>query len=378
MSTQTKIEWCDSTFNPWIGCTKVSQACDHCYAAISTPARSLGVQWGAKQPRRRTSAANWKQPLRWERLDRAMFHAWNSFKANNPGLTDEELIDRGFYKPRRRRVFCASLADVFDNEVNPTWRRDLFELILLTPHLDWLLLTKRIGNVIPMLKEHLHLARYETEWRLFKEWKDGKPPANVWLGATICNQVEADRDISKLLETPAAVRFVSMEPLLGPVNLRHIRRVDHRDWRGDPENPDVWTYIDDALTGFHAHKCGGSYGAKLDWVIVGGESGHGARPMHPDWARSLRDQCASAGVPFLFKQWGQWWPTSQDLERSNTYYDDPKAIGCWVRQCGSGSHRGQALADFKDGDAHMLLLSKKTAGRLLDGAQHDGFPEARR
>lgn len=134
MSENTKIEWTDATFNPWIGCTKVSPACDHCYAEVSTPARTLAVTWGAKEDRHRTSAPNWKLPLRWN------------------AQHDEFFAANG----RRRRVFCASLADVFDNAVSPSWRADLFQLIERTPNLDWLLLTKRIGNVPAMMLEVAH------------------------------------------------------------------------------------------------------------------------------------------------------------------------------------------------------------------------------
>lgn len=187
MSEHSRIEWCDATFNPWIGCTKVSPACDHCYAeawdrrfAVSGHA----MRWGAKAQRTRTSAANWRQPLRWNAQA-------DAFEAAHG---------------RRRRVFCASLADVFDAEVPAAWRAELFALIAATPRLDWLLLTKRIGNVARMIEAP-------------GMQKCGLPP-HVWLGATVVNQAEADRDIPKLLATPAAVRFLSIEPMLGPVDLR--------------------------------------------------------------------------------------------------------------------------------------------------------------
>ena len=226
MAKTTEISWCDSTWNPWIGCTKVGPGCDHCYAEALMDTRWHKVQWGAGQQRQRTSATNWKQPLLWER-EHAAFALMHG---------------------RRRRVFCASLADVFDNEAPAEWRADLFALIAATPHLDWLLLTKRIGNV----------ARMAPAAGL---------PANVWLGATIVNQEEYDRDAHKLLAVPASVRFLSVEPMLGPI-------------RGAP-----------------------SIGA-FDWVIVGGESGKAARPIEREWIDSLHDQCAWFGVPFFFKQWG--------------------------------------------------------------------------
>lgn len=248
MAETTKIEWCDSTWNPWIGCTRVSPACDHCYAAVSTPARVLAVEWGPGAQRRRTSPENWKLPLRWEREHEA-------FESEHG---------------RRRRVFCASLADVFDTEVDPQWRHDLFALIRATPHLDWLLLTKRIGNAMKLVDR--------STW-------DACP--NIWLGATVVTQEEADRDVPKLLAVPAAKRFLSIEPMLGPINLCSIR-----------VGRDDSLYRANALTG------DGFDGRGLDWIICGGESGPHARPMHPEWARSLRDQCRAAGVPFFMKQMG--------------------------------------------------------------------------
>jgi protein gp37 len=231
MAEKTGIAWTDSTFNPRVGCSKVGPGCDNCYAEALMDKRWHRVQWGPGQPRQKTSAGNWKQPVLWER-EHAAFELMHG---------------------RRRRVFCASLADVFDNEVPAAWRADLFEMIRKTPNLDWLLLTKRIGNVQKMLEE-LGLQQ------------DGLP-ANVWLGATVVNQEEYDRDAHKLLRIQASVRFLSMEPMLGPV-------------RATP-----------------------SIGA-FDWVIVGGESGAGARPLQRAWVESMHDQCNWYGVPFFFKQWG--------------------------------------------------------------------------
>ncbi|MBU6486232.1 MAG: DUF5131 family protein [Burkholderiales bacterium] len=267
MSENSKIEWTDHTFNPWEGCQKIGPGCDHCYAEARNARFSGGtpINWGPGAPRRRTSPANWRKPLQWNAA-----HA-------------EFFAKHG----RRQRVFCASLADVFDNAVDQAWRRDLGALCLATPNLDMLLLTKRIGNAKSMLAEMF----------------PGGMPDHVWLGATIVNQEEADRDIPKLLATPARVRFLSMEPLLGPVNLRSI-----------PANLPAldgsvgWDWVD-SLAGIGISPEGPDEDEQrpyptLDWVIVGGESGHGARPMQPDWAWSLRDQCRGTGVPFFMKQMG--------------------------------------------------------------------------
>jgi protein gp37 len=323
MSENSKIEWCDSTFNPFIGCTKVSPGCDNCYAEKLMDHRMHKVTWGAGQARVRTSAANWSKPI-----------AWNKAHA-------EFFAEHG----RRQRVFCASLADVFDNAVDPAWRRDLFELIEQTPNLDWMLLTKRIGNVRDMVP---------LPW-ISKPFQHGPDPtniypagwpANVWLGATVVNQEEADRDIPKLLAVPAARRFLSMEPLLGPVSFAGMfaNPADMRDGTNMLE--------------------------ELDWVIVGGESGPGARPMHPDWARSLRDQCAAAGVAFLFKQWGEWGPTWTEAHSH-------MGLTAPLDPAGSQSLAGTRIGIYPNERIWPIVkLGKKIAGRLLDGVQHDGFPEA--
>lgn len=290
MAETSKIEWTDATFNPWLGCTKVSPGCDHCYAEQQDRHRGWTPEgWGG--PRRRTSAEYWKQPLKWDRA------------AARQG--------------ERRRVFCSSLADVFDNQVDASWRTDLWNLIAATPHLDWLLLTKRPQNIKKMLPEN---------------WGDGYP--NVWLGTTVENQAEADRRIPHLLAVQARVRFLSCEPLLGPVNLRNAFIVG-------PEGGWEWW-------GAERHM--------LHWAIVGGESGPGARPMHPDWARSLRDQCAAAGVAFHFKQWGEWIPIARVGE--------------------GGKSIAERLVDHHvwNDTTVSRRVGKSAAGRLLDGVQHDGWP----
>lgn len=293
MSEKSKIEWCDSTFNPWIGCTKVSPGCDHCYAERHMAQRLGRVQWGAGKPRHRTSAAYWRQPVRWNaRAD--VFRecgacGWRGDLAvrDDPVAFACPSCDVTDWRPARRRVFCASLADVFDNEVPAEWRRDLLNLIADTPNLDWLVLTKRIGNAQRMLNEYIASDGHPGE-----TW-DGAWP-NLWLGVTVVNQREAERDIPVLLKTPAAVRFLSCEPLLGPVGVERWlrpRQVGNPDGYGGDHAPG-WTT--DSRT--------------IHWVIAGGESGPGARPTNPDWVESLRDQCAAARVPFFFKQWGEWAP----------------------------------------------------------------------
>lgn len=343
MTAQSKIEWTDSTFNPWIGCTRVSPACDHCYAEAQMATRMGRVEWGAGKPRSRTSAAYWRQPLRWNARSfwRCDTCGWRGEGPHLDGLLDEgavrELCPQCWpalvaAKPARRRVFCASLADVFDNEVDPVWRADLISLIGMTPNLDWLLLTKRIGNAAAMLKE-------AKDYWAFSD-RPGKDWQNVWLGATICNQAEADRDIPKLLAVPAAKRFLSIEPMLGPVDLMPM--FEHRA---------------------DAHSDTG-----IDWIICGGESGPHARPMHPDWVRSLRDQCAAAGVPFLFKQWGEWAPRGPESMGYPLVDSVPR-----IRLTNRGEN-GQDLGAKGGEHCWMQRAGKHAAGRLLDGVEHNGVP----
>jgi protein gp37 len=288
------------------------------------------VEWGAGKARARTAAANWRKPVQWDRqpfVECPLCH-WRGERRGAAGARQAQCpACFGFHLPARRRVFCASLADVFDNEVDPAWQSDLFDLIRATPNLDWLLLTKRIGNAVKLLGPSI--AEFP----------------NVWLGATIVNQEEADRDIPKLLTVPARVRFLSCEPLLGPINLWPVA------FNPCPNSADVG--MDPTTGSFECCKAcdygGVSDEAAIDWIIAGGESGPKARPMHRDWARSLRDQCVAAGVPFHFKQWGEHAP--------NWLTDD------------AGAHE-------MPGTMWMDCMGKKAAGRMLDGRTWDEFPQA--
>lgn len=309
MSANTKIEWTDHTFNPWWGCQKVGPGCDHCYAE-TLDKRTGGQHWGPGAERRRTSVKNWNDPVRWNAKADAFF------------------AEHG----RRQRVFCASMADVFDNAIDPQWRADLFKLIEATPNLDWLLLTKRIGNVGNMLPVPFDFDKHYP---------------NVWIGATIVNQEEAERDIPKLLKVPAMVRFLSMEPLLGPVSFEGM-------------------WVDHANPAMHENML-----EALDWVIIGGESGPGARPMHPDWATSLRDQCEAAGVPFLFKQWGDWREPLDGEEFDTSMGRAAKPPAFIVSETGTvHCFEGVGIVNGKA----MIGVGKKAAGRLLDGRTWDGHP----
>lgn len=367
MADATNIEWCDSTFNAWTGCTKVSPACDHCYAEAWAK-RSGTVQWGPEAARRRTTPANWRKPVKW---NASGFYQCSNCGSRNEG---EHAKDRAGaetwvcstcqserIKPTRRRVFCNSLGDWLDLDTPIGDFVDFLDLVRLTPELDWLLLSKRIGNWRKRLAEaHSHCA-WADDSAAFSAWVEAwlrdTPPANVWIGSTVVNQEEADRDIPKLLAVPARVRFLSIEPMLGPIKLERIEIGDHRHPLG------TWCA---PLTGCFTDS------PTLHWIICGGESGPGARPMHPDWARSLRDQCKAAGVPFLFKQWGEWC----EISREPIHPEAVRLPGnlCKVQTLGEPDHYS---AVSNEGRTRFRLerIGKKAAGRLLDGVQHDGYPE---
>lgn len=363
MAENTNIEWCDATFNPWEGCQKVGPGCDHCYAETRNAryAGGTAINWGPDAPRRRTSAANWKKPVKWNKQQFWQCACgWRGADVNTEGgsftdgLPSCPCCDSLDVTHTRARVFCSSLADVFDNAVDPKWRADLFALIEETPNLDWLLLTKRIGNAGKMIRD----ARLSLVGSTRLVVPEVLP--NVWLGATIVNQAEADRDVPKLLDTPAAKRFLSMEPLLGPVDLWHLAM------------PDSKRTIQ-AFDGLDSKGCVQFLGG-LDWVIVGGESGAEARPMSIQWARELRDQCDEACVPFLFKQWGEWAPAKvRPSESPGKFafgdYDHDRTH--FVRT----EHYPRSFTSF---GAKCILerVGKKAAGRLLDGREHNGVPNS--
>lgn len=279
MAKNSHIEWTNHTFNPWWGCHKVSPACDNCYA--ESWAKRVGQSlWGKSVPRRFFGETHWREPLKW----------------------DEEACAKGI----RARVFCASMADVFERQ--PTLkhaRARLWNLIAETPNLDWLLLTKRPQHVVSM-----------TPWG--EDW-----PRNVWIGTSVENQKLAELRLPHLLAIPAAVRFLSCEPLLGPLDLR--------SWfNRPPYNP-------------------------VDWVIVGGESGPQSRPMHPDWVVGLLRQCQRAKVAFHFKQWGHWAPVEHM----------------------DGSGRETLLTMEHERPVRMVAVGKKVAGRMLKGTTWDNLPRSR-
>ncbi len=261
MAENSKIEWTDHTFNPWLGCTKVSPGCVNCYAEHSTPVRVFGVEWGKGKKRMPTSDANWKKPLAWNR------------KAEKEGT--------------RYRVFCASLSDWLDNEVPIDWLAELLTLIFETPHLDWQLLTKRPQNFRSRLKAIAdgRVGGFSASFNS-REWYEGRwIPPNVWVGTTVENQEAADVRIPQLELIPAHTRFLSCEPLIQKVDL-HL---------------EIFT--------------------KISWVIIGGESGVNARVCDASWMRSLVRQCSDYSVPAFLKQMGSNFNDGDFPERNYRFSD---------------------------------------------------------
>lgn len=324
MSENTKIEWADATVNFWAGCTKISPACDNCYAE-KMAGRLWGVKWGAGKPRAPFVGA-----------------------ADTLGRLDRKAKREGT-KPL---VFINSMSDLFDNEVDDADRADAFKAMSMCSELTFLVLTKRIGNV----------ARYlERDPKAAELFASGR----AWLGATICNQAEADRDIIKLVAIQAKVHFLSVEPMLGPVDLERPRPGPDLDQGGGQMICQPWLIQ-----------------SGIDWVIVGGESGPGARPMHPEWAISLRNQCRDAGVPYLFKQWGEYVEYEQGLPLRIVDADSAEAeavieaLGdraAFVHVDGRVWYDADEIPDGVPARL-MVRVGKKVAGRLLEGVEHNGFP----
>lgn len=334
MGDKTGIEWTDATWNPVTGCDKVSPGCDRCYAETFAE--------------------------RWRGTPGHYFE--NGFNV----LVRPDKLDLPLRWSKPRKVFVNSMSDLFHDKVSDEYVASVWAIMALAPQHTFQLLTKRHGRMRALLRsERFPGLVYMAINSLLEH---GNPPhvddiaimaaldgfsrgrfkvlPNVWLGVSAEDQKRADLRIPALLDTPATVRFVSAEPLLGPINL-HTDPIE----AGSP----FW-------------------GSQLDWVIVGGESGPGARPMHPDWARSLRDQCVAAGLPFLFKQWGEWrWTREADDFEFEQARGDLYPNAKWE----TVSPDGVIIADNipRPGCATMQRVGKKRAGRELDGRTWDQYPE---
>ena len=328
MIDQTKIEWTDFTVNFWEGCQKVGPGCDHCYAEARDVRFTGGSHWGPGAPRRKVKGGIAKL----QKINREAGH---------------------FHEKHGRwpRVFCSSLSDVFDNAVDRTWRDEALMEIDCAGFTKIQLLTKRIGNVEKMIPDVWH-----TDW-----------PPHVGLLITVVNQAEADRDIPKLLAQKAKFGIpwvgLSVEPMLGAVDLTRIDMGTGPITGLEHQGIENVNFKINALTGVRSFGWSG-----VDWVIAGGESGRGARAMHPDFARDLQRQCEEAGTAFLFKQWGEWAPAEPSLLLRSLATMPGQNADVWAWPDGT-----------KDGwrtGAMSQRVGKKVAGRKLDGREHNGFLDA--
>lgn len=336
MSDSTEIEWTDATWNPLRGCARVSNGCQHCYA--ETVAHRFG---GPGQP--------------YEGLTRIVNGrpAWTGEVRLVPEMLDQPLRWR-----RPRRIFVNSMSDLFHESVPDAFISRVFSVMARAQHHTFQILTKRarrMRDVVSRLSE-LDVLIPDRE-RPFG--CDIRPRENVWLGVSVENQAAADERIPLLLDTPAEVRWISAEPLLGNIDLTMLA------YYPCPNAADGM--LMDWETG--AYECctdcdhtGISNEIGIDWVVAGGESGPDARPMHPDWLRSLRDQCADAGVPFFFKQWGEWSPID--------CWRNPGVMQAAIRADGSKMPDDEWHEDGQ----RFLRIGKRVAGRSLDGRLHDAYP----
>ncbi|MDE3789595.1 phage Gp37/Gp68 family protein [Sinorhizobium meliloti] len=374
MADGTKIEWTDATWNPITGCAVVSPGCTNCYAMKLAGTRLKNHESRKGLTKDTKAGPVWIGEVRFNR----------------------KWLDQPLRWSKPRMIFVCAHGDLFAEGVDQVWIDHVFAVMALAPQHTFQVLTKRPERMreymLGMSSRRSFIAgygalvrggnlpdHYETAYEAI-----AKPLPNVWLGVSVEDQRRADERIPVLLETPAAVRWISAEPLLGPVDLRNLRRY----------NPKGAPWID----GLRGLVTRGAYLARspdeccistsvtipgelpnLNWVVAGGESGLGARPMHPDWARSLRDQCAAAGVPFLFKQWGEWVPQVGAVD-GWTIPDDPEISRIDHRDW-EGDHWGEPYrpmwCDDRDDDT-VSRVGKRYAGRLLDGIEHNGFPEVRR
>jgi len=355
MAGESTIEWTDATWNPIRGCSRVSEGCRNCYAE-----RVAARFSGPGKPYEGLAVMAYAGP-RWTGKVRLV----------------EELLDWPLRRRKPLRIFVNSMSDLFHEAVPGRWIALILGVMAQAPQHVGQVLTKRaermqrfmaaLGTDPARAADRLcGLAldemgydgfNEEAECRIYNSlngnlgegFNVGWPMRNLWLGVSVEDQATADERIPLLLQTPAAVRWFSAEPMLGPISADDF--VKDRAWLNGP-------------------------GPRLDWVVVGGESGPGARPMHPDWARSLRDQCQAAGVPFFFKQWGEWLPSIQRTVGAGTSFEPPLNVRTPpLMWCGDAAAR----FDYRKDDGLVLSsrVGKKAAGRLLDGREWNEFPEAR-
>ncbi len=382
MADKSHIEWTDATWNPVTGCSVVSPGCTNCYAMLlagtrlkNHPSRT-GLTVEVKKSARDHAPGG--QPAPAGAKPRSGDSVKRNVVWNGQVRLNEQWLDQPLRWARPRMIFVCAHGDLFHESVPDDWIDRVFAVMALCPHHIFQVLTKRSERMRAYVSgltcdgaRRFNVA--DAAGRLMEDGDNAHdfvanlqwPLPNVWLGVSAEDQRRADERIPDLLATPAAVRFVSAEPLLGALNLRRIRIA-----------PDHHTIVD-ALDGYAITDSiagSGQERARLDWVIAGGESGKGARPMHPDWARSIRDQCQNSGTAFFFKQWGAW-VSVLDREKQDADWRADYSIRFadvepfkWLNLAGGCGFHGERFQV-------MQRVGKKAAGRLLDGVEHNAMPE---
>lgn len=368
MADNTHIEWTDATWQIVTGCSVVSPGCTNCYAM-----RLAGTRRRDHPSRAGLTIASKAGPV------------WNGQVRYN-----RQWLHQPAQWTRPRRIFVAAHGDLFHEGVADEDLHEIFAVFASNPQHTFQVLTKRPERARDYLSHPDRLEDIYAHWYTVS----GKPAEaqawplpNVWLGVSVEDQARADQRIPILLDTPAAVRWISAEPLLGPVSLIDLgRKMDlGKEVALDAAAGEY--RVGKPLLSDGEHRT--LWGAELDWVVIGGESGPGARPMHPDWARALRSQCEAAGVPFLFKQWGDWGPVDHldtDALDGRLYHPAParhpdatrreRVPGVVLHRSGQQFTRPTFEA-YAAGSGAMLMfqIGKKTTGRLLDDRLHDGYPQ---
>lgn len=372
MSDHSKIEWTDATWNPLVGCSRVSAGCVNCYAE--------------------------RHAYRFARQTGTVYEGTARLVNGRPTFTgrvnlNERVIDLPLRWKRPRRIFVNSMSDLFHESVPGATIDRIFAVMALAPQHTFQVLTKRPMRMRDYLCELRDSERSAWRFRdaynapirpcvvepnpLHKHavnFRKGLALPNVWLGVSVEDQAAADERIPLLLQTPSAVRFLSCEPLLGPIVLSRVRRFADpkfcNEWldvlRGDAVN---YLSDGDARIRLEPHT-------RIDWVIAGGESGPRANPMHPDWARSLRDQCAAARVPFFFKQWGEYAAFGESDAADDSVWHGRRDFELLTREGVTDIPDGRWPQDDL-GEVGIVKVGKKAAGRLLDGIEHNAYPEPR-
>lgn len=443
MADKSAIEWTDATWNPIVGCSIVSPGCTHCYA-MKMAARIENIDAAKAMERYRHIAAGFLDyGTEQQRADalkalQPTTHYAGTTQASKAGAVwtgkvapaPDHILTEPLRWKKPRRIFVNSMGDLFHEDVPDEWIDRVFAVMALSPQHTFQVLTKRAKRMRAYLSgfecdgaRRLNVA--DAAGRMMEDGDNAHdevananwPLPNVWLGVSAERQQEANERVPDLLMTPAAVRFVSAEPLLGLIDFNAIcYRDEDAEIRVNALTAEAWVDNSDSAAAY-SNEADGVTG--LDWIIVGGESGPGARPMHPAWARSIRDQCQAAGVPFFFKQWGAWKPTSSvdgywnGPDNNKRQFPNSEGVSMLadgriccrdftvaehtrrIRDRIASSARAvevdhRALEAFHRsideetrqsdnplGYQWMYCIGKKAAGRMLDGVEHNGMPELR-